>query len=167
MKHDYCVACGNTENLHQHHLVPRSISGDNSDKNFITLCAVCHGKIHGADISLITLASKTREIRKSKNLKICNHAVYGKMFDGVNIIDNTKEVEVINKIVKLAKSGLFAPTITKILNSEGHRNRAGKEFGYQSVRRIMEKKGFKKHHEIGRDIKHRRQLEQLKAVNKV
>jgi hypothetical protein len=47
MKHDYCVACANTENLHQHHLIPKSRGGSNDETNLITLCGECHAKIHG------------------------------------------------------------------------------------------------------------------------
>ena len=47
MKHDYCVACTNKENLHQHHLIPSSQGGSNDETNLITLCGECHAKVHG------------------------------------------------------------------------------------------------------------------------
>jgi hypothetical protein len=43
----FCVACGATDDLHHHHLLPREFGGDDSDTNFITLCTECRGKIHG------------------------------------------------------------------------------------------------------------------------
>ena len=47
MKLDFCVACGNKDALHHHHLVARADGGSDGDTNLITLCAECHGKIHG------------------------------------------------------------------------------------------------------------------------
>ncbi|WP_429126495.1 HNH endonuclease [Aeromonas veronii] len=47
MKLDFCCACGSTENLHQHHLMPRSLGGTDDEENLITLCGECHGVIHG------------------------------------------------------------------------------------------------------------------------
>lgn len=46
MKHDYCVACGNVDNLQQHHLFPKSLGGSDEDSNLITLCGKCHGRLH-------------------------------------------------------------------------------------------------------------------------
>jgi 5-methylcytosine-specific restriction endonuclease McrA len=42
-----CQECGALENLQVHHLKPRSRLGDDAVTNLVTLCAVCHGKIHG------------------------------------------------------------------------------------------------------------------------
>jgi hypothetical protein len=46
MRFDYCVACGASEHLDHHHLVPRSRGGSDHESNVITLCTVCHGKAH-------------------------------------------------------------------------------------------------------------------------
>jgi hypothetical protein len=48
---NFCVACGNSnpDHLHHHHLVPRSCGGNNDPTNLITLCCVCHGKVHGIE----------------------------------------------------------------------------------------------------------------------
>lgn len=53
MKLNFCCACGAREHLHQHHLVPVSISGIertevmDDDVETITLCAKHHAIIHG------------------------------------------------------------------------------------------------------------------------
>lgn len=57
MKHSYCVACGSSDRLHQHHLIP----GSDHPSNQITLCAPCHAKIHGLDITASTLAQLSNE----------------------------------------------------------------------------------------------------------
>jgi 5-methylcytosine-specific restriction endonuclease McrA len=41
-----CQSCGAMANLEVHHLQFRSHSGDDSEENLITLCAVCHNTIH-------------------------------------------------------------------------------------------------------------------------
>jgi hypothetical protein len=48
---NFCVACGdsNPEHLHQHHLIPRSCGGSDDATNKITLCCICHGKLHGVE----------------------------------------------------------------------------------------------------------------------
>jgi 5-methylcytosine-specific restriction endonuclease McrA len=42
-----CQECGSTQNLHVHHMKPRSQLGGDTMDNLITLCADCHGKCHG------------------------------------------------------------------------------------------------------------------------
>ncbi len=41
-----CQACGTTSNLEVHHQQHRSKSGDDSERNLITLCAACHKNVH-------------------------------------------------------------------------------------------------------------------------
>ena len=48
---NFCVACGVSAGdnilLHSHHLVPKSMGGSDKETNLITLCHMCHGKLHG------------------------------------------------------------------------------------------------------------------------
>ncbi len=41
-----CQSCGTMSNLEVHHKEFRSQSGDDSEENLITLCAVCHDIVH-------------------------------------------------------------------------------------------------------------------------
>jgi 5-methylcytosine-specific restriction endonuclease McrA len=41
-----CQFCGSMQNLHVHHLKFRSQSGDDVERNLITLCAECHEQMH-------------------------------------------------------------------------------------------------------------------------
>lgn len=79
MKHNYCVACGIREQLHHHHLVPKSRGGSNTNSNLITLCANCHEKIHGVNNSLIRLSEITRAKLKSEGKLAGGLVPYGKM----------------------------------------------------------------------------------------
>lgn len=47
MKLTFCCACGSTEGLEHHHLLPRGDGGEDHETNLITLCFLCHGKVHG------------------------------------------------------------------------------------------------------------------------
>ena len=48
---NFCVACGVNAGddilLHTHHLVPKLMGGGDEETNLLTLCHVCHGKLHG------------------------------------------------------------------------------------------------------------------------
>lgn len=39
---DSCQTCGETENLHTHHLIPLKFGGTNSPENLMALCGSCH-----------------------------------------------------------------------------------------------------------------------------
>ena len=47
MRFDFCVACQGVDDLDHHHLVPRHLGGSDDETNLVTLCHVCHGKMHG------------------------------------------------------------------------------------------------------------------------
>ena len=58
-----CFECATTEDLQQHHVVPRSRGGTKT----ITLCTQCHGKAHGKDMKGLNHSRLTREgIAKAK-----------------------------------------------------------------------------------------------------
>jgi 5-methylcytosine-specific restriction endonuclease McrA len=41
-----CQCCGTKSNLEIHHQEFRSRSGDDSERNLITLCSTCHAAVH-------------------------------------------------------------------------------------------------------------------------
>lgn len=46
MRTDFCVFCGATEGLEQHHVVPRSEGGPDTPENILTVCGKHHGMLH-------------------------------------------------------------------------------------------------------------------------
>ena len=40
-----CQFCGSPADLQVHHMNPRSLLGDDSERNLITLCAECHRQV--------------------------------------------------------------------------------------------------------------------------
>ena len=41
-----CQSCGSMQHLQVHHVTFRSQSGDDVERNLITLCAECHENVH-------------------------------------------------------------------------------------------------------------------------
>ena len=41
-----CINCGNTENIHHHHVVPLVLGGSDIKSNIVPLCGICHGIVH-------------------------------------------------------------------------------------------------------------------------
>ena len=41
-----CQSCGTMSNLEVHHKELRSRSGDDCERNLITLCSACHATVH-------------------------------------------------------------------------------------------------------------------------
>ena len=52
-----CFECATTEDLQQHHVVPRSRGGTKT----ITLCTQCHAKAHGKDMKGLNHSRLTKE----------------------------------------------------------------------------------------------------------
>jgi hypothetical protein len=44
-----CWVCGETDTLHEHHVIPRSSGGTNGQ--LVTLCSTCHGIVHSAALN--------------------------------------------------------------------------------------------------------------------
>ncbi len=47
-----CQVCGCMSNLQVHHMTPRSLSGDDTSSNLMTLCDVCHRTVHDQKTSI-------------------------------------------------------------------------------------------------------------------
>ena len=63
MKLNFCCACGSINGLEVHHLVPKSSGGTDDEKNLLTICFECHGKVHGMvrkDIRTLTIAGLSK-----------------------------------------------------------------------------------------------------------
>ena len=43
---DFCCICGKTDDLNQHHVIPKSSGGSNEEINIITLCYEHHNWVH-------------------------------------------------------------------------------------------------------------------------
>ena len=42
----HCQSCGSMFRLEVHHMISRGQLGDDMEKNLITVCSICHRKLH-------------------------------------------------------------------------------------------------------------------------
>jgi len=145
MKHNYCVACGNTENLHQHHLVPRSVGGSDDESNLITLCNSCHGKIHGITKEWnLTKLTKEALWRKKAKGERTGSIPYGFNVadDGIKLIKNAHEQEAIDYCIEAKKDGYSLREIADLLIEQGFKNRVGNAFNAKTIKNILNINGI-------------------------
>ena len=46
MKLEFCAACGSKDDLQHRHLVTKAKGGSDAEPNRITLCTICHDRLH-------------------------------------------------------------------------------------------------------------------------
>ena len=142
MRHDHCVACGQSDNLNQHHLVPRSIGGGDDETNLLTLCGSCHAKAHSvqAEWRHSELTRKAIRHKQSQGEYIGGHTPYG--FDLVNgelIPDRSKQI-VIQQAKRLRESGLSLNAVAKELAKFGILSNNNKVFEATQIKRMVTSK---------------------------
>lgn len=139
MKHNHCVACGTLENLHQHHLVPKSLGGSQDESNLLTLCGSCHAKAHQvqADWRHSQLTKKALQNKKAQGgcVGTVNFG-YCLADDGDTLIEDRVEQKTIAVIRDYRQAGLSLRTIVSRLNEQGYVSRTGKPLGLTQVARI-------------------------------
>ena len=85
MKLNFCVVCGNKDNLHHHHIIPKSDGGNDNDHNFLTFCWEHHDFIH--DIRKTRNKENFSQLVKQGQLRSGN-------FGGRPKVPKEKEIEV-------------------------------------------------------------------------
>lgn len=139
MKHDHCVACGQSGNLNQHHLVPRSIGGSDDETNLITLCGSCHAKAHRvkADWRHSELTRKALKEKKARGLCVGTiNFGYQIAGDGKTLIDDMNEKKIIVLIREYREGGMSLRAIVSRLNEQGYKSRSGKPLQLKQVHRV-------------------------------
>lgn len=91
MKLLFCVICGTNKDLQHHHIVPKSLGGDDHQHNILTLCATHHEWIH--------------DIRRTRSMQFSDLVKAGQQrsnnFGGRPKLDSNR----VNDIINLWKSG--------------------------------------------------------------
>ena len=133
-KNNNCFECGALKNLHNHHVVPRSLGG----RKTITLCAHCHGLIHDKDLTKISaLTKKSMKKMKAEGKYTGGKVPYGFNLVGGKLITNNSEQQVIKQVREHREAGMSLRQIARCLTEEGIKSRAGKPFHFQTVARIV------------------------------
>lgn len=128
MIHDHCVACGQSGNLNQHHLVPRSIGGSDDDSNLITLCGSCHTKAHQvkADWRHSELTKKALSAKKARGERMGKLSYGFKLSDdGVHVVPCELEQSILRKVCEVKNDGYSLQRIANTLNDQSMFNRQG------------------------------------------
>lgn len=130
-----CFECGATENLHNHHVVPRSLGGTKT----IALCGDCHGKVHGRKAMHMSRLTAAAMQHKAAQGEYCGGQVpYGFAVgpDGVHLVEHDGEQAVIAAIRERRAAGLSLRAIVAQLDKRGLVSRTGKALGLTQVAKI-------------------------------
>ena len=130
-----CFECGATDNLHEHHVVPRSLGGTKT----IPLCGDCHGKVHGRNAMHMSRLTATALAHKAAQGEYCGGQVpYGFAVgpDGVHLVEHDGEQQVIAETHRLRAAGLSLRAIVAELDKRGLVSRTGKALGLTQVAKI-------------------------------
>ena len=131
-----CFECDATENLHHHHVVPRSLGGTKT----IPLCERCHSLVHSKDFtSTGALTSKAMQKKKAKGLYTGGSVPFGFKLgdDGETLVPNPAEVDIILCAQELRRDGHSLRGISAKLAERGMVNRQGAPFDSKVVRSTL------------------------------
>jgi len=135
---DKCFECETTEDLHQHHVVPRSRGGTKT----VALCHSCHMKAHGRDGN----ASNSKKLiidglrRKRLEGQIQGRANYGYEISKcrTKLLEVVEEQNVLGIVDGMIEDGNRLKKVVAHLNDNGYRNRGGRKWSYQNLYKILE-----------------------------
>ena len=123
-----CFECESKAH-HAHHVVPRVLGGTKT----ISLCSVCHAKIHGDHLL------RTSELTKAgmKKARDAGFYVSGRAPFGSEVIDgrlqkNKREQKIIKEIVKMKDAGIYFATISQVIEVKH-----GVKLSISSIRRTI------------------------------
>jgi hypothetical protein len=131
-----CFECGATDNLHNHHVVPRSLGGTKT----IPLCERCHGLVHEKDLRIAALTSRSLQHKRSRG-ELVGGVPYGFRVaaDGVALEADAGEQEVITVARELVcgRRGLSLNKAATELTARGYAPRSGGQWYPQQVKRMV------------------------------
>ena len=139
MRNAECAACGATDNLQYHHLIPRSMGGSDDERNLITLCGECHAKAHGvrANWGHSELTRRGLQAKKARGERT-GSVPYGYTLadDGKTLEPNHDEQRAIRETQQIAAAGLSLRKVAAELARRGFYARNGAQFEAEQVRRM-------------------------------
>jgi hypothetical protein len=140
MRDNHCAACGATDNLQYHHLMPRSMGGSDDERNLITLCGECHAKAHEvrANWRMSELTRKALQAKKARGERT-GSIPYGYTLadDGKTLEPNHEEQRAVREAHRIATRGLSLRKVAAELARRGFYARNGAQFEAEQVRRMV------------------------------
>lgn len=131
-----CFNCNCNGELHDHHVVPRSLGGLAT----VPLCHVCHGKAHGRQHGFRDIAELTRAalaVLRSRG-QVSNHAPFGWRAEGGVLVADEREQSVIARVREERARGLTVRAIAAKLRTAGIVSRRGKPLSVSAVGDLMQ-----------------------------
>jgi HNH endonuclease len=131
----FCVACGATEALQHHRLVPRAEGGSDEERNLITLCFGCHLKLHERQRNGMSRASeRTRAGLQAAQRRGTATLVEQARQRDANVLPVIRELE--------ARGPLTLPELAEALNARGVKTPRGGQWYPASVARLFARHGL-------------------------
>jgi len=139
-----CFECESDYEIHNHHVVPRSLGGTKT----IPLCVICHGKVHNRDfLNHKKLTKEGLKNAKMRGVKLGNpqnlteeYRLKGRESVKNNRVENPEWIAAkifIDDFFK--KNGYISlAEIAKQLNENGYKTRKGCAFSAAIVRRLVD-----------------------------
>jgi hypothetical protein len=130
-----CFECGSNEELHFHHVVPKSRGGTRT----IPLCLDCHGKAHNKKMASGKLIkeSMARLIQDGRAFGRPDSVRYGwSVGENKMLVPNHEEQQIARHILELRCSGVKLKEVKEILATQGIKNRNGNPFSLAGISHI-------------------------------
>lgn len=115
-----CFECSSTEDLQEHHVIPKSRGGTKT----ITLCSTCHRRAHGSDnkegINFSSLTKTALQVAKKRGVKLGsnNPIIQKKIIEATKQRGNRTKEAILPMIQECFSNGLTRPTdIVEFLNN--------------------------------------------------
>ena len=130
-----CCECESGNDIHMHHVVPRSLGGT----KMVPLCNLCHAKVHNEALSKTTsLVKKAMSAKKERGEKLGGSIPYGKRLtkDKKTLVENKTEIAFAKKCKKMKDNGMTLEQIAADLNNKGVLYRGKKMYPVRVFRLI-------------------------------
>lgn len=92
-----CELCGSKRGLELHHIIPRSIGGEDNDENLILVCYGCHAKL--TPRSLLTKMGMNRKCNMFVNVRKIYERV-GELLDAGEFVDAICMFDIIDELAE-------------------------------------------------------------------
>jgi len=138
----HCGACGFTDGLHEHHIVPRTQGGLNLPT--VYLCVPCHAAVHirtwDPDHLKLTIAGLTKA--RARGVKLGNRTNLAEAqamgAAATKVVADAFAANVLPVVRDLQAGGLTATrAIAEALNTRGIRTARGGDWHHSTVRNLL------------------------------
>jgi len=136
-----CFDCGNAGDMHQHHVIPKSVGGNET----IPLCMECHGKVHERSFTNhreLTIkglaAAKARGVKLGNVSNLTNRdTTKATAAKRDKSMANNVKMQVIMADIEAEHGSQSLRGMAALLNNAGYTTSQGKYWQATSVRRVL------------------------------